>query len=201
MLVIQSCPTLCNPWTIHSPPDSSVHRILQTRILEWLPFPSPGDLPNPGIKLRFLALQADSLLSGSPGKPRDCQNLHSNLTPAGRWLCSDSGQNPLPGGCSSNGLLWPEGGCSSVPSVSVNNHRKMNYSPDDFFLKTPEVSIECDLLVFSISLPSPILGLKIQIQRADGSHPEALAIIQACKLPPESGGVEMGWGTQTGEDF
>jgi len=26
-----------------------------------LPFPSPGDLPNPGIKLRSLALQADSL--------------------------------------------------------------------------------------------------------------------------------------------
>jgi len=24
--------------------------ILQARILEWLPLPSPGDLPNPGIK-------------------------------------------------------------------------------------------------------------------------------------------------------
>ena len=70
-----------------------------------------------------------------------------------------------------------------------------------FFFKTPEVSIECDLLVFSISLPSPILGLRIQIQWADSSHPEALVIIQACKLPPESGGVEIGWGTQTGEDF
>ena len=118
-------------WTVaHQAPLSG---ILQARILEWLPFPSPGDLPNPGIKLRFPALQADSLLSGSPGKPRDCQNLHSNLTPAGRWLCSDSGQNPLPGGRSSNGLLWPEEGCYSVPSVSFNNHRKMNFSPDDFF--------------------------------------------------------------------
>ena len=29
---------------------SSVHGIFQTRILEWLPFPSPGDLPNPGIE-------------------------------------------------------------------------------------------------------------------------------------------------------
>ena len=133
VLVIQSCPTLFDPLTIYSPPDSSVHGILQARILEWLPFPSPGDLPNPGIKLRFPALQADSLLSGSPGKPRDCQNLHSNLTPAGRWICSDSGQNPLPGGRTSNGLLWPEEGCYSVPSVSFNNHRKMNFSPDDFF--------------------------------------------------------------------
>ena len=36
-----------------------------------LPFPSPGDLPNPGIELISAALQADSLaLSQSPGKPR-----------------------------------------------------------------------------------------------------------------------------------
>ena len=34
-----------------------------------LPFPSPGDLPDPGIKLRSRALQADSLPCASPGKP------------------------------------------------------------------------------------------------------------------------------------
>ena len=39
----------------------TVHGILQARILEWEPFPSPGDLPNPGIEPRSLALQADSL--------------------------------------------------------------------------------------------------------------------------------------------
>ena len=33
------------------------------------PFPSPGDLPKPGIKPGSLALQADTLLSGPPGKP------------------------------------------------------------------------------------------------------------------------------------
>ena len=33
-----------------------------------LPFPSPGDLPNPGIKPRSPTLQADSLLSEPPGK-------------------------------------------------------------------------------------------------------------------------------------
>ena len=32
------------------------------------PFPSPGDLPNPGIEPRSLALQADSLPSEPPGK-------------------------------------------------------------------------------------------------------------------------------------
>ena len=49
--------------------DSSVHGILQARILEWVAFPSPGDLSNPGIKPRFPALQADSLLSELPGSP------------------------------------------------------------------------------------------------------------------------------------
>ena len=35
-----------------------------------LPFPSPGDLPNPGIELMSPALEADSLLSEPPGKPK-----------------------------------------------------------------------------------------------------------------------------------
>jgi len=35
-----------------------------------LPFPSPGDLLNPGTELRSPALQADSLLSEPPGKPQ-----------------------------------------------------------------------------------------------------------------------------------
>ena len=32
-------------------------------------FPSPGDIPSPWIEPGFPALQADSLLSESPGKP------------------------------------------------------------------------------------------------------------------------------------
>ena len=34
-----------------------------------LPFPSPGDLPDPGIEPRSPALQADTLPSETPGKP------------------------------------------------------------------------------------------------------------------------------------
>ena len=41
--VAQLCPALCNLM------DYTVHGILQARILEWVAFPSPGDLPNPGI--------------------------------------------------------------------------------------------------------------------------------------------------------
>ena len=57
MLVTQLCPTHCDPMDC-SPPGSSVHGILQATILEWvLPFPSPRDLPNPGIEPRSPALQ------------------------------------------------------------------------------------------------------------------------------------------------
>ena len=50
--------------------DCTVHGILQARILEWIAFPSPGDLPNPGIKARSSELQADSLLAEPQGKPK-----------------------------------------------------------------------------------------------------------------------------------
>ena len=36
-----------------------------------LPFPSPEDLPHPGIKLRFSTLQADALTSEPPGKTQE----------------------------------------------------------------------------------------------------------------------------------
>ena len=52
-------------------PGSSVLEILQARILRGLPFPSPGDLPNRGIKPRSPALQADSLPTEIGGKPLD----------------------------------------------------------------------------------------------------------------------------------
>ena len=56
--VPQSCPTLYSPIDC-SPPVSYVHGISQARILEWLPLPTPSNLPDPGIKpasLKFLAL-------------------------------------------------------------------------------------------------------------------------------------------------
>ena len=116
----QSCPTLCDPMDC-SLLGSSVHGILQARILEWVAFPSPGHLPNPGsnpdlphcrqilyhlshqgnqeywsgwpipspgdlpeagIKLWSPALQADSLPAELPGKP------YSGLLPFDSFLCS-----------------------------------------------------------------------------------------------------------------
>ena len=65
--IFRSCPTFCDPMNCGLP-GSSVHGIFQARVLEWLPFPSPGALPNSGIKPKSPALQADALLSESPGR-------------------------------------------------------------------------------------------------------------------------------------
>ena len=58
------------PWTTACQDPLSMG-ILQTRILEWAAMPSLGDLPNPGIEPRSPTLQADSLPSELPGKPKN----------------------------------------------------------------------------------------------------------------------------------
>ena len=67
MLIVQLFATLCDPMNC-SLPGSSVHKILHARILEWIAFPTPDDLPDPGIEPGSPALQADSLPSEPPGK-------------------------------------------------------------------------------------------------------------------------------------
>ena len=62
VLVDQSWLTLCDPRTAaHQTPLSM--RFSRQGYWSGLPFPSPGDLPNPGIKPGSPALQADSFLS------------------------------------------------------------------------------------------------------------------------------------------
>ena len=86
--VAQSCLTLCDPVDC-SPPGSSVHGILQARVLEWVPFPSPGNLPNPGIEPGSPALQADALSS----EPKlYCDHINSSteaFSPWGRGLITN----------------------------------------------------------------------------------------------------------------
>ena len=53
------------PWTIQSMEFS------RPEYWSGQPFPSPGDLPNPGIELRSLALQVDSFPAEPQGKPRN----------------------------------------------------------------------------------------------------------------------------------
>ena len=67
-LVAQSRLTLATPWTI-SPPDLLFHAISRARLLEWLPFPSPGDLPNPGIEPMSPELSGRVFTAEPSGKP------------------------------------------------------------------------------------------------------------------------------------
>ena len=79
VLATQSYLTICNPMDC-SPPGSSVHEILQQEYWSGLPCPSPGELPNPGIKSGSPALQADSLPSEPPRKPYKYNYVHIQST-------------------------------------------------------------------------------------------------------------------------
>ena len=87
--VTQSCPPSCDP-IFHSLLGSSVLGILHARILE-LPFPTPGDLPDPGIEPLLLCLlhwQVDV----PPGKPQDIYCSWS-VTSSFPTLCSPPGSS------------------------------------------------------------------------------------------------------------
>ena len=69
-LITQSCPTLCDPMDIALQAPLSMGFSRQEYWSRCVPCPPPGDLSNPGIEPRSPALQADSLLSEPPGKPK-----------------------------------------------------------------------------------------------------------------------------------
>ena len=90
--VLQLCWTL---WDLrdHSPRGSSLHWILQARILEWVSWPRLGDLPDPRFEPTFLkspALAGRSLPLAPPGKPLLCVCVCVS-----HWVMSDS--------------VWPHG--------------------------------------------------------------------------------------------
>ena len=84
-----SCSILCDPMDC-SPRGSSVHGIYRQEYWNGLPFPPPGDLPNPGIKPGSPALQADSLLSEPPGK---LNSIHNSPLVCLQWCCPNQGRH------------------------------------------------------------------------------------------------------------
>ena len=62
-------------WTVayQAPPSMGFSR---QECWSGLPFPSPGDLPNPGIEPRSPALEADALPSEPPGKPTGFMDVY-----------------------------------------------------------------------------------------------------------------------------
>ena len=123
---LQSCLTLCNLMDC-SLPGSSVHGILQAEYWSGLPSPSPGDLPDPEIKLMSPALADRFLTAEPPGLPMSllgCHNRKPRLggsknksishspgawkskikTPSSGWV---SGGNSPPGGRTATSSLHP----------------------------------------------------------------------------------------------
>ena len=86
LLAAQLCPTVTLR-AVCSPPAPLSLGFSRQEYLSELPFPFPGDLPDPGIEPGSLTLQADALLSEPTGKPKIddvcikhiiiCSNIHS----------------------------------------------------------------------------------------------------------------------------
>ena len=129
---LQSCLTLCDSMDC-SPPGSSVHGILQVRILHGLPCPPPGDLPDLGIfltqgsDLRHLCLlhwQAGSLPLVQRGKLSviyTYMHTHAHTHTEG-----------FPGGSDSKESACNEGDPGSIPgsgrSPGEGNGNPLQYS-------------------------------------------------------------------------
>ena len=74
-----------NPWTVACQAPLSI-QLSRQEYCSGLPFPSPGDLPDPGIKPRSPASQADALPAEPPGKPGSDELLTDKEIEAPRLL-------------------------------------------------------------------------------------------------------------------
>ena len=86
-----SCGQLfATPWTVayQAPPSIGFSR---QEYWSGLPFPSPGDLPNPGIEPGSPALQTNTLLSETPGKPT-VNSVSKSLTDVSDLACTHDAQ-------------------------------------------------------------------------------------------------------------
>ena len=136
--VTHSCPTLCDPI------DYTVQGTLQARLLEWVAFPSPGDLPNPGIELRSPTLQADSLPAEPQGKPKNTRVDSLSLL-QGIFSTQESNWG-LPhyrlilyqlGNQGSPGLLH------IIPKISLYQLKKLKYREANNLLRITHNTTQC----------------------------------------------------------
>ena len=75
---VQSCPTLCKPMD-YGLSGSSIHGVFQAGMWSGFPFPTLGDLPDPGIKPTCLAspaLAGRFLTTAPPWKPKNIITLN-----------------------------------------------------------------------------------------------------------------------------
>ena len=120
-------------------PGSSIQGIFQASVY-WsgLPFPSPGDLSNPGIKPGSPALQADALPSEPPGKPWCTYAEH---------IMRNAGLDEAQAGI-------------KIARRNINN---LSYADDTVLM--PEREEELKSLLMKVKEESEIVGLKLNIQK------------------------------------
>ena len=134
----QSCPTLCDPMDC-SPPGSSVHRILQARILEWVARALlQGIYLSWGLNLCLLRWQAGSLLLAPPGNPTKLCEGEGEVAQSCPTLC-DPVDCSLPGFYQASpsmgfsrqeywsGLPFPSPG--DLPNPPLFNFRTFSFFP------------------------------------------------------------------------
>ena len=78
VLITQLCPTLCDPVDC-SPPDSSVHGILQTRLLEWVTIPFSRGSSQPRDQTQVFCIAGRFLLSETSEKPNVLDNQEIDI--------------------------------------------------------------------------------------------------------------------------
>ena len=93
LCLVAQLQTLCDPMDC-SLPGSSVHGLLQARILEWVAFPFSRGSSQPGIEPRSPTLQANFLPSELPGKPK-YTGVGSLTLLQGIFLTQESNQRHL----------------------------------------------------------------------------------------------------------
>ena len=127
------------PWTVAYQAPQSMEFSRQ-EYWSGLPFPSPGDLPNPGIKLGSPALQADALPSEPSGKPKT-KSRNLPKTSHGLWvefiLClGDIGLEQ----CSHLLTPWISTRLAQIAGVSMNTVH-LPFGTSDKHLQLPDFSL------------------------------------------------------------
>ena len=148
------------PWTFASP-GSSLHRILQARIPEWVAMPSSKE----SSQSRSPALQADSLLPEPPGKSEKT-SLAVNTVIA--WI-TPTGKREEPASPQSNGLRFENEYCKSLmPGLPAQRRwiRIMLKSELESSLKFPDFRASHLRLALSSTLQPPV---RVSVQRHRGA--------------------------------
>ena len=129
-----SCVRLCaTPWTVDYQAPSSMGFSRQ-EYWSGLPFPSPGDLPNPGIKPGSPALQANSVPAEPPEKPTNTGVGSLFLL---QWIFPTQESNQGLLHCSQILYQWSHQGSllgrkDSLPFSSVKGKKKKKKSKANF---------------------------------------------------------------------